>query len=640
MDRKSIIGIVIIAIIFIVWGQINKKSKEEIEAARRKQADTTQVAKTDTNVVQKEDTTNIAAVEKKNEKISEPSETTEVTDSVLLKRIRGKYGDFAQAATGEQEFYTIENDLLKLTLSTRGGRPYSVELKDYKTYDTLPLKLFDGDSTKFGLRFGVDGKTPFSTNDLYFIPQTSKKSIVVKDKPGTFTMRLGVSDSKYIDYIYTVNPGSYMVDMDIRLVGMSDIDTWNRSIIDLNWEIYSPQQEKGWKNESYYTTIYYRKLDEKVDYMNARSKKDDPVEITTGIEWLAFKDQFFSSVIISDKTFSNASFQSILQPENSGYVRQFKSELGIPFDRKPNEDISLKFFFGPNKYKLLKRKYGDMRLQDLVTVGRNIIKWINQGIIINIFDALDNYINNYGIIILLLTIIIKLFLFPLTYRSYLSQAKMRVLKPQIDEINKKYPAEKAMERQKATMALYKKVGVSPLGGCLPMVLQMPILFAMFRFFPTSIELRQQSFLWATDLSTYDAVIHWQGNIPLISKIFGNHLSLFTLLMTVSTIVTMRINSQATSGTSQMPGMKGMMYVMPVMFMFVLNNYSAGLTYYYFLANVITFIQNLIFKQVVNEEEVLKKLESKKAKPKKKSSFQARLEEVQRKQIKGKSGKRR
>jgi YidC/Oxa1 family membrane protein insertase len=245
-------------------------------------------------------------------------------------------------------------------------------------------------------------------------------------------------------------------------------------------------------------------------------------------------------------------------------------------------------------------------------------------VIIPIFDWLSRFIVNYGLIILLLTIIIKIGLLPLTYRSYLSQAKMKVLKPQIDELAHKYPKGKEMEKQQATMALYKKAGVSPMGGCLPMLLQFPILFAMFRFFPTSIELRQQGFLWATDLSTYDAIISWNHYIPILSTIYGNHISLFTLLMTVSTIISMKM-SDTTASTQQMPGMKTMMYIMPVMFMFMLNNFSAGLTYYYFLANVITIGQNYLFKQFVDDEELLRKMEARKAKPVKKSKFQQRLE---------------
>jgi YidC/Oxa1 family membrane protein insertase len=270
-------------------------------------------------------------------------------------------------------------------------------------------------------------------------------------------------------------------------------------------------------------------------------------------------------------------------------------------------------------------------MQDLVSVGGWIIKWINQIVIINLFDFLNRFIRNYGIIILIMTIIIKLVLLPLTYKSYMSTARMKVLKPQIDEINARIPKEKAMERQQATMALYKKVGVSPLGGCLPMLLQMPILFAMFRFFPTSIELRQQSFLWATDLSTYDAIVEWHRNIPFISNVFGNHLSLFTLLMTVSTILSMKMSGQANMSNQQMPGMQGMMYIMPVMFMFILNKFSAGLTYYYFLANVITIGQNYLFKQFIDEDEILKKLELKKGKPKKKSKFAQRMEELAKQQ---------
>jgi len=281
----------------------------------------------------------------------------------------------------------------------------------------------------------------------------------------------------------------------------------------------------------------------------------------------------------------------------------------------------MKMFFGPNKFKLL-RQYKEYRLEELVSLGKGIIRWINQFVIIPIFDWLSRFISNYGIIILLLTIIIKVGLLPLTYRSYLSQARMKVLKPQVDELTQKFPKGKEVERQQATMALYKKAGVSPMGGCLPMLLQFPILFAMFRFFPTSIELRQQAFLWAKDLSTYDAVITWATPIPIV----GDHISLFNVLMTIATVLSMKL-SDTSSSTQQMPGMKSMMYIMPVMFMFMLNNFSAGLTYYYFLANVITIAQNYLFKGFVDEEEILKKMEANKAKPVRKSKFQKRLEEM-------------
>jgi YidC/Oxa1 family membrane protein insertase len=340
---------------------------------------------------------------------------------------------------------------------------------------------------------------------------------------------------------------------------------------------------------------------------------------------VAFKNQFFSSVLIAGKPFENATVDYINLPEEDRFLKKFVAEIGVPFSHSPDESVDMKFYFGPNKYNLLK-KYKEYELKDLVTVGRGIIKWINQFVIISIFDWLSRFIGNYGIIILLLTIIIKVGLLPLTYRSYLSQAKMKVLKPQIDELNKKYPKGKEMEKQQATMALYKKAGASPFGGCLPQLLQFPILFAMFRFFPTSIELRQESFLWAKDLSTYDSILHLPFNVPLG---YGDHVSLFTLLMTVSTIISMRVSSQSTASTQQMPGMKTMMYIMPVMFMFILNSFSAALTYYYFLANMITFGQNWLFKQFIDEEDLLRKMQARQAKPKKKSSWQQRMEKMAR-----------
>ncbi len=299
-------------------------------------------------------------------------------------------------------------------------------------------------------------------------------------------------------------------------------------------------------------------------------------------------------------------------PEPSPYLRKFSTVLGVPYNPIADNTIGLSFYFGPNHFNTLKKEGDD--LQELVILGKWIVKWINQFVIIPIFNFLNRFIHNYGIIILILTIIIKSALLPLTYRSYLSMAKMRVLKPMIDEINAKIPKEKAMERQQATMNLYKKAGVNPMGGCLPMLLQFPILFAMFRFFPTSFELRQQGFLWATDLSTYDSIYSWSTHIPILSNIYGNHISLFTILMTVTTLMSIKMNNQASASSTQMPGMQTMMYIMPVMFMFFLNNFSAALTYYYFLTNVITFGQNYLFKKMINEEELLAKLNENRKKP--------------------------
>jgi len=610
MDKNSIFGIILIAAILIIWGIVQSPNKKEQEARQRVMDSLAQAnqerAMADTVVASlQENTADQAAV------------VPESADSLKLQH---ELGEFAAAAVGENKLYVIENELIKLMISSKGGRPYSVELKKYKTFGRQPVVLFDGDSTLFGLSFFNQNK-PVSTNELYFQPADT----LIHDasvNSDSITMRLAINDSKYIEYRYVLSPGSYMVNFNMQLVGMKDIVTRDPSSLDLNWEVNIPQHEQLKKNEQQYTSLYFRHFKEDVDFFKAKSNKQvQELDIPTQVEWVAFKNQFFSSVIIADNAFSNALVKSGTFPEESKYLKNFRAELGIPFQRLDNETIALKMFFGPNKFKLLKQ-YKDYKLQDLVSLGRGIIRGINQFVIIPIFDWLSRFIGNYGLIILLLTIIIKIGLLPLTYRSYLSQARMKVLKPQVDELTHKYPKGKELERQQATMALYKKAGVSPMGGCLPMLLQFPILFAMFRFFPTSIELRQEGFLWAKDLSTYDAIVTWNHAIPVL----GDHISLFTLLMTISTIISMKM-SDTTASSQQMPGMKTMMYVMPVMFMFMLNNFSAGLTYYYFLANVITIGQNYLFKQFVDEKEILRKIEEKKAKPVKKSKFQQRLEEM-------------
>ena len=618
MDRNSIVGLLLIAGILIVYSVMTRPDKEEIEAARRKK-DSLEMVQQQQALQEKQKEQNQKII---SDTLAEEQQETKVDSTATLKQKRDFYGAFADAAIGKDEFVTIENNLIKLKISSKGGRPYSVELKNYKTYDGKPLILFNGDSTIFSLDFFAQNRN-ISTNDLYFKPLTDQKDVFVKkgDNPYQLTMRLPAGEGRYIDYTYTIKPDSYMVDFNMDFVGMNNVIAGNVNYLDLKWLIYVPQQEKGRKNESNYTAIYYKYYQDEVDNFRARSSKDVMEKnIPTGLKWVAFKDQFFSSVLIADNSFANGTVKQVAEPETSKYLNVFTAELGVPYQNAPRDSVNMAFYFGPNKYTILK-KHG-MELQELVSLGSWIIKWINRYVIIFLFNFLNKYIANYGIIILLLTVIIKLVLFPLTYKSYLSMAKMRVLKPQIDEINARIPKDKAMERQQATMALYKKVGVNPMGGCLPTLLQMPILLAMFRFFPSSIELRQQSFLWATDLSTYDSILHLPFTIPL----YGDHVSLFTILMTVSTILSMKINNQAQTSSS-MPGMKQMMYVMPVMFMFILNNFSAGLTYYYFLANMITFGQNAVIKHYVDDEAILKKLHENKKKPVKKSKFQARLEEA-------------
>ncbi len=531
-------------------------------------------------------------------------------------------GIFSSTASGEEQFFTLENDLMVMTVSAKGGRPYSVKLKKYKTHDGLPVVLFNGDSTVFGYKFFTVDNKPIKTDDLYFKPLGYTGPAVANGGPASLTMRLEARDGASIDFVYTMQPDDYMIDFETKFNSMGSVIPANTSSLALDWKMYIPQQEKGRQNEDMYTGLKYKVYQESVeDFGGARQRQKKNV-ITENImrtDWIAFKDQFFSSVVIADDYFLNAMISSSTVDPTSKYLRYFETEIGVPYVHGESSAIKMKMYFGPNSFTILK-KY-NMELEELVYLGKNIIRWINQYVIIPIFNLLSKFIVNYGIIILILTLLIKVVLFPLTHRSFMSQAKMRVMKPMVDEIGKKYPKkEDAMKKQQATMELYKKAGVSPMGGCLPMLLQMPILFAMFRFFPTSIELRQQSFLWAKDLSTYDSILHLPFTIPM----YGDHVSLFTLLMTVSTIISTKISNPA-GGQEQMPGMKSMMYMMPVMFMLILNNFSAGLTYYYFLANVISIIQTQVSRRFVNESEILKKIEENKKKPVKKSKWQQRLE---------------
>jgi len=643
MDKNTIIGILLIFLIFIGFSVFNNNRNEKYFDTEVAYADSLYVAgnftaSRDAYITalsyKPKDQHALDRVTELNGKIARPEVSDDMSvasDSIKsdIKQIVPAdkdslaYGPFSIACCGKDSLFTIENNKLKLTISARGGRMYSAVLKDYTAYNSLPVKLFSGDSTVFGYKFFSNDNKAINTNDLYFTPVTSVNNIVVKDKPESIVMRLPASQGGYIEYTYTLYPDNYMIDFGTKFVSLSDVVESNISNITLDWKMFIPQQEKGRQNEEMYTGLKYKIYQDDVENLSQRQRKDEISKNLMKLDWIAFQDQFFSSVIIADDHFLNAAVSSTKTDPTSKYLRYYESEIGVPLTQGENPTVNLKFYFGPNSFTTLK-KY-DMGLEELVFLGRNIIKWINRFIIIPVFNFLDNYIVNYGIIILILTLLIKAVLFPLTHKSYLSMAKMKALKPMVDEVSKKFPKqEDALKKQQATMAIYKKAGASPMGGCLPQLLQMPILFAMFRFFPTSIELRHQSFLWATDLSTYDSILDLPFTIPM----YGAHVSLFTILMTVATIISMKMSD--TSGQQQMPGMKAMTYVMPVMFMFMLNNFSAGLTYYYFLTNVISIIQTQVSKRFVSEAEILKKMEEYKKKPVKKSNWQKRLEEAAKK----------
>ncbi|HSH51999.1 MAG TPA: membrane protein insertase YidC [Bacteroidales bacterium] len=613
MDKNSIIGIVLIAAILIVYSVINQPSKDEIERAKRR--------KDSLELVRQQNVAEQQKVEKAIEQTAKPVE--QVEDTPQKEQLVKKYGSFASAAEGEKEFVIVENNLMKIKFSNKGGRIYSVELKDYKTYTQEPLILFNGDSTVFGLNFFSQNRS-IITNDLFFNLENEKYHYVVEDDQQSITYRLYASENKYIEYVYTISADTYTLDFDINFVGINEVIASNLSVIDLTWSMYSPQQEKGADNENMYTTIGYKYYQDDVNTLTSRSKDENREELNTRVKWISFQQQFFSSILVANDFFTNAVVEFNDLPNSSKYLKHFRSTIGIPFDYERESTVPLQFYFGPNHYTTLKKH--DLAFERIIPLGWGIFGWVNRFVVIPVFNFLDNFIANYGLIILILTILIKIVLFPLTYKSYLSTAKMRVLKPEIDLINKKFPKkEDAMKKQQATMALYKKAGVNPMGGCIPMLIQFPILIALFRFFPSSIELRQKSFLWADDLSSYDSILDLPFDIPF----YGDHVSLFTLLMALALFFSTKINSgQMGDSNQQMPGMKFMMnYMMPVMLLFFFNGYSAGLSYYYFLSNVMTMGQTLIIRRFVDDETLLKKLHENKKKPVQKSKWQKRLEEA-------------
>jgi YidC/Oxa1 family membrane protein insertase len=525
-----------------------------------------------------------------------------------------KYGVFFKATKGKNEFITLENNKLKLIISLKGGKVYSATLKDYKSSEAKPLILFNGDSTRFGFNFLTFGNKAVQTNDLYFTSSSNQKTFSSGIQPQSVVLHLITNDDKYIEYKYTLAPDSYMVDFDVNFKSMESIINTNQNSLTLEWKMYIPQQEKGRTNEERYSTIKFKNYQGDVDDLGlSQSKELVSKDITTKLTWIAFQDQFFSSVLLTKDYFLNGSVSSKKTLSSKKYMRYYTSEIGIPYNSNTSPAIEMKLYFGPNQFTILKKE--GYELEKLVFLGKNIIGAINRYAIIPIFNWLSRSIKNYGLIILILTLIIKIALFPLTFKSYQSAAKMAVLKPVVEDLGKKFPnKEDALKKQQATMDFYKMAGVSPMGGCLPTLFQLPILFAMYKFFPVSIELRQEHFLWATDLSTYDSIL----KLPFIIPVYGDHVSLFTLLMTASTVLTMKMTGSSTG--SDQPGMKAMMYMSPVMIMLFLNNVSAGLTYYYFLANILTYAQNIISKRFINTDTVLLTLEENRKKPVKKSNL--------------------
>jgi YidC/Oxa1 family membrane protein insertase len=549
------------------------------------------------------------------------------SDSLKMLKAAGKYGAFGSASVGTESVVVLENNLIRVEINTKGGDVKRVILKEYFTYHGDTLMLLDGENSRFNLVLNTGNNRIVNTSEMYFRVKSVNGNSVVLSLPA--------GEGKSLDYTYALHPDDYMVNFTIKANDLTDV-LQPSSETGAVWETKLTQMERSWKFENRYTSLNYKYSGGDVD--NLSESGNERKEITTGLRWIAFKNQFFSSILIADKEISSAILKSEMGTENSGYLKSCTTEMIVPFDIKGEKETGFCYYFGPNKYSLLKSYDSEvdrtdrLDLKRLVPLGWGIFRWVNQLLTIPVFNFFGSFIANFGIVILLLTIVIKMLLFPLTYKSYMSSAKMRVLRPQVEEINARIPADKPTERQQAVMQMYRKAGVNPMGGCLPMLLQMPFLIALFYFFPSAIELRQQSFLWATDLSSYDAIVSWSTHIPLISEYFGNHISLFCLLMAITNVIYTHINMGMTdTGAQQMPGMKVMMYIMPVMFLFIFNNYASGLSYYYFVSTLITILQTYTIRKFVNEEKLLVTIRENQKKPQKKSAWLERLEQAQKQQ---------
>lgn len=607
MDKNSITGLFLIAGILIGWMFLTKPTAEEI--ARDKQI-----------------RDSIAIVEQKATEaannaqfISAIDTASTLSDSAKTALKQQTYGLFADAATGSDEFITVENDVMILSINPKGGKIASVELKEYKTFDQKPLILFDNDSSIQTINFIANGKE-VSTENLYFTTDASNFT-VSGDEAKSISMRLNAgSDAKYIEYIYTIKGNGYMMDFDVNTVGMQNIIAPSTRALTMNWGSKTPVQEKNVETQENTSTVFYKEIDENPD--NISETDEETYKLKKPAKWVGLKQQFFTSILIADKQFEATSVTTKTERSSAKYIKDLSTSVAIPYQHLENESFGMQFYFGPNHFKTLKSY--DLGLESQIKLGWKIFGWINRLITIPIFNFLSGFDLSYGIIILILTVIIKALLLPIAYKTILSSAKMRVLKPEIDELNEKHKDDDPMKKQQATMALYKQAGVSPMAGCVPVALQMPILIALFSFFPASIELRQEAFLWCNDLSTYDSVYNFGFDIPW----YGDHVSMFALLMTVSTLLYTWSNSQLMGTSNQMPGMQWMMYLMPIMFLGFLNNYAAGLSWYYFLANMITFAQTwVIQKYVIDSDKLHAQIQENKKKPVKKNKFQERIEQM-------------
>lgn len=603
MDKNTLVGFALIGAVIVGFGIYNRPNQEERARAQHYQDSIQQV-------IQKQE-----EIKKAQEEIAEKTIQIDSTSA------------FFQATQGEEQFLTLENDLLKLVFSNKGGRICKATLKDYKDQKQEPLILFD--ESDASLNFSFEGKNENIISDQMYFEATN-----VTDS--TVSMRLKASNGGFLAFNYRLLPNSYMVDMTVEAEGMQNFFSPSLKRMSIDWKQRARQMEKGYTFEQRYTSLTYKPADDSFDYLSETN--NERKSIPEALNWVAFKNQYFSCVFMAEKNFENATLESNMEQKGSGYMKNYNAEMKTFFDPTGKQPSHLQFYYGPNHFKTLLASNDlsfqdkDQELEDLVYLGWPIIRLINRWFTINLFDWLSSWGLSMGLVILLMTIIVKVLVLPTTWKSFISSAKMRALKPYVDKINAKYPKqEDALKKQQETMALYREYNVSPMGGCLPMLIQTPVFMALFFFVPNAIELRQQSFLWADDLSSYDDLISWSTNIPLL----GNHLSVFCLLFSLTTVLNQIImmKQQDMGNNPQIAAMKWMMYIMPVMFFFIFNEYASGLSYYYFISGLIGIITMWVMRKMTDEKKLLAQLEANKKAPsaRKQSGLMAKLEALQKEQ---------
>ena len=545
---------------------------------------------------------------------------------------QSQYGAFGNAAGGVEKTFVIENEVQKITLSSKGGQIKSVELKKYKTWDKQPLILFTGKTDSLSYQFSIDNNRVINTKDFYFEP-VGDTFAVTGDASKTFALRLNAGDGKYFEQKYTLKGNSYLLNYEVNLVGLNSIIPTNNTYIQTSWSYTLQNVEHNIDLERRYSALYFRYNKSDVAHLN-EDKEDDESVFDAPLEWISFKQQFFNATLSSKGEFHRGKLKTHYVKDDKSFVKKYDAKFTLPYKSSDKTTYAFQFYIGPNHFNTLAGLGNDN--ESIIKLGPDFwmfswIKYITR-FIIWVFSWFDRVHLNYGIVILLMTLILKIALHPLTAKSIESAAKMKILAPELAELKEKYGEDQAKIGSEQ-MKLYQKAGVSPFGGCLPLLLQMPILMAMYYFFPASIELRQQSFLWATDLSSYDSIVTFSTILPLI----GNHISLFTILMTITSVAQAVMNNQMNAMQNQQPGMKYMPYIMPFMLMFMFNSFPAALTYYYLLQNLLGIAhQWIIQKFFINDAKLRKQIEDNKKNPKQVTGWQKKLADMQKEaQQKGK-----